>query len=165
MVKSYGDQLPDISNLAEWIGQNQTQGSPITVCTLIHFWAISCPACKVNMPHLQILRDTYGPYGLQVVAVHTPRGDFDMDRESVKKVAAEIGITEPCAIDNERAIGDAFGVDAWPAYYFFDGEGKLRRRAVGNFGVRMIEQSLIRQFGVAPESQPASSASATATPP
>ena len=37
-------------------------------------------------------------------------------------------------------------MDAWPTYFLFDKEGKMRRHAKGNFGVRMIEQALIRLF-------------------
>ena len=114
---------------------------------IIHFWSKSCPACHANMPHLQKLRDGYSDNGLQVIAVHRPMLDADLDTEEIHKVAAELGITEPCALDNDHKIGDALGVDAWPTYFLFDSEGKLRRHAKGNFGVRMIEQALIRMYG------------------
>ncbi len=105
------------------------------------------------MPDLQELRDGYVPKGLQVVAVHMPRGEFDLDVEEVRRVAEELGVTEPCAIDNEHKIGIAFGVDAWPTYFLFDAERKLRRHARGNFGVRMVEQVLIRLFDDATEAE------------
>ena len=114
---------------------------------LIHFWAKSCPACHANMPHLQKIRDKYSKKGLQIIAVHRPMGKHDLDIEEVRKIATELGITEPCALDNDHKIGDALGVDAWPTYFLFDAEGKLRRHARGNFGVKMIEQALIRMYG------------------
>lgn len=143
MSLSFGSRLPSFNVL---LLDGSLLGCPAHGVTLVHFWAMSCPACKMNMPYLQELRERYGPKGLRTVAVHMPRGPFDLDVEKVKKVATEIGITEPCAIDNEHEIGDTFGVDAWPAYFLFDAEGKLRRQAKGNFGVRMIEQALIRLF-------------------
>jgi thiol-disulfide isomerase/thioredoxin len=114
---------------------------------IIYFWSKSCPSCHANMPYLQKLRDSYADNGLQVIAVHRPMGDFDLDTEEIRKVALELGVTEPCALDNDHKIGDALGVDAWPTYFLFDAEGKLRRHAKGNFGVRMIEQALIRMYG------------------
>jgi hypothetical protein len=99
------------------------------------------------MPNLHKLRDGYAEKGLQVIGVHRPMGEFDLDVEEVRKVAAELGITEPCTLDNDHKIGDALGVDAWPTYFLFDAEGKLRRHAKGNFGVKMIEQALIRIYG------------------
>lgn len=118
---------------------------------LVHFWSISCPACKSNMPHLQKLRDKYTSQGLQTVAIHMPRGDAELDNSKVHQIAEEVGLTETLFIDNEHELVDLFGVNAVPAYFLFDAEGKLRRHALGNFGVRMIGQALQRLFGDVPE--------------
>jgi hypothetical protein len=80
-------------------------------------------------------------------------GEFDLDEETVRKVAEDLGITEPCLLDNDHKIGDALGVDAWPTYFLFDEQGRLRRHAKGNFGVRMIEQALIRMYDEAEENE------------
>ncbi|WP_395089087.1 TlpA disulfide reductase family protein [Armatimonas sp.] len=113
---------------------------------LMYFWSSSCPSCHANMPHLQKIRDEYGPKGLQIVAVHRPMGEFDLDEAKVLEVAKELGITEKLIFDNDHSIGDELKVDAWPTYFLFDKEGKVRRHAKGQFGVRMIEQALIRLF-------------------
>ncbi len=99
------------------------------------------------MPHLHKLRDQYASKGLEVVSVHRPMGDFDLDEAEVRKVAVEIGITETLIFDNDHQIGDALGVDAWPTYFLIDPDGTVRRHARGNFGVKMIEQALIRLLG------------------
>lgn len=114
---------------------------------LLHVWSISCPACKSNMPQLQHLRNEYAGRGLQTVAVHMPRGEDEIDEVVVRTVANQIGLTEILILDNEHKIVDAFGVNAVPAYFLFDAEGKLRRHALGNFGVRMIGQAVRRLFG------------------
>ena len=101
---------------------------------------------KLNMPHLQKLRDEYGPKGLEVVSVHRPMGEFDLDEAKVLEVAKELGITEKLIFDNDHSIGDELKVDAWPTYFLFDKDGKVRRHARGQFGVKMIEQALIRLF-------------------
>jgi thiol-disulfide isomerase/thioredoxin len=98
------------------------------------------------MPHLQKLRDEYGPKGLEVVAVHRPMNESDLDEAKVLEVAKELGITEKLIFDNDHSIGDELKVDAWPTYFLFDKDGKVRRHAKGQFGVKMIEQALIRLF-------------------
>jgi thiol-disulfide isomerase/thioredoxin len=114
---------------------------------IIGFWSKSCPACHVNMPHLHKLRDSYKNKGLEVISVHRPMNERDMDEAEVRKVADELGITETLIFDNDHKIGDALGVDAWPTYFLIDPDGTVRRHARGNFGVRMIEQALIRLLG------------------
>lgn len=127
-----------------------TDSTANAVC-LFHIWSISCPACKANMPHLQTLRDQYAERGLRTVAIHMPRGDNELDEATVRKIADEIGVTETLIFDNDHAVSGAFGVNAVPAYFLFDAEGKLRRHALGNFGVRMIGQAVQRLFGDAPD--------------
>jgi len=119
----------------------------LSASSLIHFWSISCPACKSNMPHLQKLRDGYEARGLRTVAIHMPRGEGELDEAKVRAVADEIGVTETLILDNDHRISEAFGVSAVPAYFLFDVEGKLRRHALGNFGVRMIGEAVKRLFG------------------
>lgn len=142
-----GAPFPSLDGMTGWLpGEEEPKvasGQPL----LVHFWAMSCPACHENMPHLQALRAQYGPEGLQVIAVHRPRGPFDLDGEKLRQVAADLGVTEPCALDNDHTVGDRFEVSAWPTYFLFDAELKLRRHAMGNFGVRMIEQALRRYYG------------------
>ena len=116
---------------------------------LVHFWSISCPACKINMPYLQALRDGYLAHRLQTVAIHKPRGDAELDQAKVRAVADEIGVTETLVFDNDHKISEAFGVDAVPAYFLFDAEGRLRRHALGNFGVRMIGEAVKQLLGEA----------------
>jgi thiol-disulfide isomerase/thioredoxin len=116
--------LPDISN---WLNHDSSEKFVATDLTIVHFWSKSCPSCHANMPHLQKLRDEYKDRGLQVISIHRPMGELDLDIEEIRKVAAELGVTEPCALDNDHKVGDALGVDAWPTYFLFDAEGKLRR--------------------------------------
>jgi len=66
--------------------------------------------------------------------------------EAVREAVATYGISEPCAVDNEHRLRDAFQNDHGyvPAYYLFDAEGKLRGFAAGEFGVKVIGPALDR---------------------
>jgi thiol-disulfide isomerase/thioredoxin len=38
--------------------------------TLLHFWSISCPACKIEEPLLKELKKNMGPMGLEILGVN-----------------------------------------------------------------------------------------------
>ncbi len=102
----------------------------------------------MNMPRLQQLTETYADKGLRLVSIHMPRMESDMDVEKVKAAMEEMGLTGPCAIDNDHVIGDRFETGGvWPCYFLFDAEGKLRSRAAGALGLKMAENSLKRMLG------------------
>ncbi len=145
MAKKINDPLPPFSPGLLWLGGegNAPTLTPNTL-VLVHFWSVSCPSCKVNMPDLQFLRDKYAAHGLQTVAVHMPRGEADKDVAAIRSIAAEIGLTEPCAVDNDGALADAFGVTAMPTYFLFGTDHTMRRRALGGFGVSMMRTGLER---------------------
>jgi len=102
--------------------------------------------CKENMPRLAEWRDGLKAQGLRVVAVHMPRYETDTDVEGVRAAIATNSIVEPCAIDNEHKLKDAFQNDQGyvPAYYLFDGEGKLRSFAAGERGLDLLKATLDR---------------------
>jgi hypothetical protein len=64
----------------------------------------------------------------------------------VRQAIARYDITEPCAVDNQHKVRDAFNNDQGyvPAYYLFDGEGKLRSFAAGERGLDMLAAALDR---------------------
>lgn len=144
-----GRAMPTLEGATAWIvaPANEFAGYPV----LVQFWAVSCPACKFNMPRFLELGRIYEKHGLLLISIHTPRGESDRNVEQVRATAEEIGITGPCAIDNENAIADCFEMGGiWPSYFFFDGEGRLRSRAAGATGLKIAENSLKRLLALPP---------------
>ncbi len=116
-------------------------GAPV----LVHFWSVSCHICHENMPALARWRQEFVPAGVRFMSVHLPRQESDLDVDAVRARVAEFAISEPCAVDNARAIADAFQNRVVPAYYLFDREGALRARTAGPAGLAMFEAALRRQ--------------------
>ena len=143
-----GTQMPPLDGATEWFNGTQShaeaasKGRP----TLIHFWSMSCGICKDNMPRIAEWRDGLKESGLNVVAIHMPRYESDTDVEGVRAAISAHNIIEPCAIDNEHKLKDAFGNEQGfvPAYYLFDGEGKLRSFAAGERGLDLLKATLER---------------------
>jgi thiol-disulfide isomerase/thioredoxin len=143
-----GTEIPSLDGATEWFGgtqahaESELRGNP----TLVHFWSVSCGTCKENLPRLAEWRDEKKAEGLRVIAVHMPRYEKDTDVEAVREAISTYGITEPCAIDNEHKLKDAFqNTQGYvPAYYLFDAEGKLRSFAAGERGLDMLKAALER---------------------
>src|ERR1044072_3325156 len=143
-----GPPWPDLSGATEWLGESEPDGVSAGTgrLTLVHFWSRSCELCKEKLPGLAELRGRVGTERLRVVAVHMPRYPADTDVSGGRETAALHGVTEPCAVDNQHRLRDAFGNDQGfvPAYYLFDAEGKLRGFAAGEYGLKVIGPALDR---------------------
>lgn len=147
--------MPALDSATEWFGGTQahaeadSKGRP----TIVHFWSVSCGICKENLPRIAEWRDEGKEQGLHVIAVHMPRYESDTDIEAVREAIAANNITEPCAIDNEHKLREAFQNDQGyvPAYYLFDPEGKLRSFAAGERGLDLLKASLDRVLAQANE--------------
>jgi thiol-disulfide isomerase/thioredoxin len=153
MPMRIGTQMPSLDGATEWFGATQAHaeaesaGHPV----LVHFWSVSCGLCKDNMPRVAEWREQRGEQGLRVIAVHMPRYEADTDVEAVREAIAKYDITEPCAVDNQHKLREAFQNEQGyvPAYYLFDAEGKLRCFAAGERGLNMIAPALERLLATA----------------
>jgi thiol-disulfide isomerase/thioredoxin len=144
--------MPALEGATEWFNGaaeealQETEGRPV----LIHFWSLSCGMCKENLPRVAEWREQYAPAGLRLIAVHMPRYPDDTDVAAVREAIATYGIIEPCAVDNEHKLRDAFLNEHGyvPAYYLFDKQHKLKSFAAGEYGVKVMEPALNRLLGV-----------------
>jgi thiol-disulfide isomerase/thioredoxin len=159
MPMRIGTEMPALDGATEWFGATQAhaeaeiQGHP----TLVHFWSVSCHVCKENLPRIAEWREAQRASGLRVIAVHMPRYEADTDTEAVRDAIAKYDITEPCAVDNQHKLRDAFGNEQGyvPAYYLFDAEGKLKSFAAGERGFSMVAAAIERLLAQTSQGAPA----------
>jgi thiol-disulfide isomerase/thioredoxin len=139
--------MPELSGATEWINGEVSKSDLVgDKPTLVHFWSVSCGLCKEAMPSINQFRDDYKDE-LNVIAVHMPRSEKDLDIAQIKEVAAEHDITQPIFVDNDHALTDAFENEYVPAYYVFDAEGKLRHYQAGGDGMKMLTKRVNRVLG------------------
>lgn len=142
MTLTVGSKLPMLEGASKWFNGEPSSEVLTIGYTIIHFWSISCPACKANIPDLYEIKSVINQPNVHFVAIHLPRCEEDTRIEKVEEQIRFMDIQEPCAIDNLHEIGKRFEMDGlWP-YYFFFVEGKLRRRAAGALGINLIRNSL-----------------------
>lgn len=136
--------MPELTGATAWLNEEVTKDQLVgEKPTLIHFWSVSCHLCKEAMPQVNEFRDDYKDK-LNVVAVHMPRSEDDLNLDDIKNVAEEHGITQPIFVDSELKLNDAFQNQYVPAYYVFDKEGKLRHFQAGGSGMKMLEKRVNR---------------------
>jgi thiol-disulfide isomerase/thioredoxin len=137
--------MPALKGGTDWFNSE-----PVTIeelaghTTLVHFWAISCATCKESLSDIAKWVEKFAPQGLKVVAVHMPRMESDTNVEEVKKAIKEYEIKWPCVIDNWHDITDAFENKYVPAFYLFDGDGKMRDFKAGEKAPKMVEPAIER---------------------
>ena len=151
MALSIGSPIPLLEGSTEWINGSVSLDEIHRASSLFQFWAISCTICKLNVPRLLRLTESYSSPGLRLISIHMPRMEADMDVEKVRAAMEEMGLTGPCAIDNAHTVGDLFQTGGvWPCYFLFDAGGRLRSRAAGQLGLKMAENSLKRMLAPEP---------------
>src|SRR4051812_22227223 len=111
---------------------------------LVDFWEYTCINWIRTSPYVKAWNRDYAPLGLVVIGVHAPEFEFGKRAENIDRGIRNHGLTYPIALDNDLAIWQALGNDAWPAKYLFDAQGKLVKRWVGEGRYDEIEAEIRR---------------------
>lgn len=137
-------EMPELKGETAWLNGEVSKDDLVgEKPTLIHFWSVSCGLCKEAMPKVNEFRDEFKDK-LNVVAVHMPRSEKDLDLDQIKEIAAEHNITQPIFVDNEHKLTDAFENQYVPAYYVFDAKGELRHFQAGGDGMKLLTKRVNR---------------------
>ena len=116
----------EIKSSGTWIN-----GSPLTLKALrgkvvvIDFWAFDCEPCIQAMPHITALHEKYAREGLVVIAIHTPRADYEKDEKKLRQAIERMGIRFPVVVDNKEKLFRAYLCDLWPSQFVIDRTGTV----------------------------------------
>jgi len=137
-------EMPELTGETTWLNGEVSKADLVgEKPTLIHFWSVSCHLCKEAMPKVNEFRSEYKDK-LNVVAVHIPRSEGDLDLEQIKEVAKQYDITQPIFVDNDLKLSEAFENEYVPAYYVFDAKGELRHYLAGGEGMKLLTKRVNR---------------------
>ena len=93
--------------------------------TLLAFWAPWCGVCRANEGSVEQLKEWAGDRA-HVVSVAS---DY-RDPEEIRAYAAEHHLGDPVLLGG-KATARAYGVQAFPTYYFLDEAGRITGSSVG----------------------------------
>ena len=109
---------------------------------ILNFWAIRCPACKVDIPHLVELYDKYRESGLEVIGI-----DVDGSGVSAMKMAeSRYGINYPLLTGSsselEKIVSSYGGFRYIPTTYIINREGAVVDKVSGPRGKAYLEAAV-----------------------
>ncbi len=112
-------QLPQIEvSLVDGNTFRVERGKPL----VIHFWAISCPACKLEAPNIETVSKEY-----DVLTIAVNSGSD----EKVKSYMQEHGFHFKVLNDVDGAWATGFNIEVYPTTFIYDAKGELRFTEVG----------------------------------
>ena len=102
---------------------------------LLDFWASWCGPCKEELPQLERLKASYAQKGVAIVTVN-----IDNDRSNAARMAKQLGITLPVALDPEKTVASRYAPPTMPSSYVIDKGGVVRYVHEGFYGAKDVER-------------------------
>jgi thiol-disulfide isomerase/thioredoxin len=121
-------EMPSVSSATGWLNSQ-----PLTVeglrgkVVLIDFWTYSCINWRRTLPFVRAWSEKYKDHGLVTIGVHTPEFGFEKNIENVRWAVKNMDVDYPVAMDSNYGVWRAFKNEYWPALYFVDTKGRIRR--------------------------------------
>lgn len=144
-------ELPSLDAATNWINSEPLRAAELRgKVVLIDFCTYSCINWIRTLPYVRIWAQKYKGEGLVVIGIHTPEFPFEKDVDNVRDAVKRMGVTFPLALDNDRAIWQAFRNEYWPALYFVDARGRIRHHYFGEGDYEQSEtviQQLLAEAG------------------
>jgi thiol-disulfide isomerase/thioredoxin len=111
---------------------------------LMNFWASWCGPCKIEIPDLMALDETYGPRGFMVLGVTVN----DLPRDS-RDFAEEIGMSYPSVIGTPRML-EAYELSPWLPTSLLVQNGRIVEEWVGPRSKEEFEYPIKVALGLVP---------------
>ena len=104
---------------------------------VLNFWATWCGPCRIEIPALVKLRQSFSPEEVAIVGISTgERGSVQHVQQLLKSFAADFSINYDLFFDSDRVLYDTWSkreslFGAVPATLVFDANGELRGKHLG----------------------------------
>src|SRR5262249_40244145 len=110
---------------------------------LVDFWATWCTPCVHAIPHLNVLYDKYGRYGLDVVGIAYDEGSDQVQK--VKRVQQRLAITYRLLLGggSDCPVKTQFQVRNYPTLVLVDETGRIIWRTEGLDAPKLRELEVI----------------------
>jgi peroxiredoxin len=105
----------------------------------LNFWATWCPPCRGEMPSMEVLYRRFHDQGLEFIAVDIMEND-----KIVSAFLSDNSLSFPAALDSNGRVSNSYGVQAIPATFIIDRDGKIILYTVG--GRRWDTPTIIAAF-------------------
>ncbi len=124
--------LNRVLDASDWLNGRPTAADVRGKVVVLDFYTFECFNCKNVEPNLRALYKNYPRTELAVISVHSPETQLEHNRNALVESLGEQGVIWPVAVDNDFAIWNAYGINAWPTQLIYDRRGVLRKTVVGD---------------------------------
>jgi peroxiredoxin len=131
-VAGASPSLGPVLRAEDWLNTKASTTDVAGKVVVLDVFTVDCYNCRNVVPTLRSLYASQHQNGLEIIGIHTPETPAEKQRAYVAENLKQQGIVWPVAVDNESALWDAYGVNAWPTQLFFDRHGRLRKVIVGD---------------------------------
>jgi peroxiredoxin len=126
----------------DWLNGKATATNLQGKVVVLDVFTVDCFNCRNVVPELRTLYKDDRSQGLAIVGIHSPETPAEKQRGYVVENLRRQGIVWPVAVDNNFALWDAYGVNAWPTQLFFDRHGRLRKVIVGDSQDDLVQSTV-----------------------
>jgi thiol-disulfide isomerase/thioredoxin len=145
--------MPSLAGGVGWLHSPPLRGEQLRgKVVLVNFWTYSCINCVRTLPYVRAWQKKYRDHGLVVIGVHTPEFAFEKNIGNVRRESQRLGVSYPVLLDNNFTLWKRFENRYWPAFYFVDASGRIRRIhfGEGEYGPsERVIQELLADAGAA----------------
>jgi peroxiredoxin len=131
----YGKPAPDFT-LTDITGKEHKLSDYRGKDIIIILWATWCPPCRMEIPHLIELRETFGEDKLAMLAISNERPQL------VKNFVPKAKINYTVLIDKGALPGPYNAIRAIPSSFFIDPQGKIKLATMGLISLDEIKAIL-----------------------
>ena len=124
--------LPTIDG--ESVTLSDFRGKPI----MLTFWAIQCPACKVQAPYIQAFYDEWSSARVALLTI-----DVGDSPAFVQDFVTQQGYTYPVLLDPQGRVAQTYGIPGVPVTFFIDVGGIVKLGWPGPFQSREEIESVL----------------------
>lgn len=119
--------MPPIAADTDWIGEAPPKVERLTAKgpVLVHFIDAGHLSSVRTLPYLAAWHRRYGPLGLSVLGVNSPRFPFTADRSKLAAALERHELPFPVASDPAYAIWRGYGCEGWPSSFLWAQGGVL----------------------------------------
>ena len=137
-----GIPAPQVGFLAPDFSLQNLEGKNITLSdlrgqvVLVNLWASWCGPCRIEMPAMQQVYETYKDQGFTIVAVNATNQD---SVTNALAFAEELNLTFPIVLDVDGEASANYNLRSLPSSFFVDKNGEIQEVVIGS-----MSESLLR---------------------
>jgi len=140
---THGSELDSLTRATGWLNTVPLTAAELRgKVVLVQFWTFTCINWLRTLPYVRAWADKYREAGLIVIGAHTPEFPFERNADNLRRLARDLNVTYPIAIDNDHSIWNGFRNQYWPALYLVDGKGQMRYQHFGEGAYSEIERAI-----------------------